>query len=165
MLIERGVEAPPLAHFSPPHSWLHPRHPHATAVCPTRKSMCRPVPLTICLCAPPPPQLGWEEVALSGGVEWGWESCMKKTLNRKLSDNEVYNTNSSILLLKKSMLCSKIRCQKVLGFIAFSYKIRGGAPSVSRASSGLHHARALWLPFDEIFDFQSKKNLVMKFTT
>ena len=38
----------------------------------------------------------------------------ERSFNFKLSGNEVYCTNASLLLIK-IMLCSKLHCQKVLG--------------------------------------------------
>ena len=51
---------------------------------------------------------------------------MERELNRNLSDNEVYYTNSSILLVK-NMLCSKLHCQKGFYLILFAYEIIPGA--------------------------------------
>ena len=47
---------------------------------------------------------------------------MKRELYQNLSGNEVYYTNSSILLVK-NMLCSKLHCQKGFDLILFLYKI------------------------------------------
>ena len=47
---------------------------------------------------------------------------MKRDLNLNLSANEVYYTNSLILLVK-NMLCSKLHCQKGFDLNPFSYKI------------------------------------------
>jgi len=47
---------------------------------------------------------------------------MKRELNLNLSGNEVYYTNSLILLVK-NMLCSKLHYQKGFNLNPFSYKI------------------------------------------
>jgi hypothetical protein len=47
------------------------------------------------------------------GVATGAENLIEKCFNLKLSGNEVYYTNSLILVVK-IMLCSKLHCQKVL---------------------------------------------------
>jgi hypothetical protein len=49
----------------------------------------------------------------------------------ELSGNEVYYTNSLILLVK-DMLCSQPRCQKVLNSIPLSYKIQVWSSSMKR---------------------------------
>ena len=47
---------------------------------------------------------------------------MKNESNQNLSGNEVYHTNSLILLVQ-NMLCSKLHCQKGCNLIRFSYEI------------------------------------------
>ena len=49
---------------------------------------------------------------------------MQRELDKKLSGIEVYNTNSSILLVK-NMLCSKLHCENGFNLIIFSYKTAG----------------------------------------
>ena len=50
----------------------------------------------------------------------------EKSLNLRRSGNEVYCTNA-VLLLMKIMLCSKLRCQKVLDRIFFPIRSACGA--------------------------------------
>jgi len=50
------------------------------------------------------------------------QSYMKRDLNQNFSGNEVYYTNSLILLVK-NMLFSKLHCQKGFNLNPFSYKI------------------------------------------
>ena len=74
------------------------------------------------------------------------EILIEKRLKLKSSGNEVYYTNSSMLLVK-NMLCGKFCCHKGSNLILFSYKIRAelncaSAPSqtafvLGNASSGM----------------------------
>ena len=52
----------------------------------------------------------------------GFEILYKKVIKLKLSGNEVYFTNS-LILLGKNMLGSKLHCQKGFNLIPFLYKI------------------------------------------
>ena len=66
---------------------------------------------------------------------------MKRESNQNLSGNEVYNTNSSMLL--KNMLCSKLDCQKVFNLIIF-LQVRLAPRRLRRLSSTSHHSRIKW---------------------
>ena len=46
----------------------------------------------------------------------------EKEITLNLFSNEVYNTNSPILLVQ-NMLCSELHCQKSLNLISFSYEV------------------------------------------
>ena len=59
---------------------------------------------------------------VTNGTDHANEFYLERESNQKLSGNEVYYTNSLILLVE-NVLCSKLHCQKGLNLILFSYKI------------------------------------------
>jgi len=60
----------------------------------------------------------------AGSYEAASNLIIKRESTETLSGNDVYHTNSLILLVKK-MLCSKLYCQKGFNSTLFSYKIEG----------------------------------------
>ena len=73
---------------------------------------------------------------------------MKRKSNKNLPGNEVYYTNSLVLLVK-NMLCSKLHYQKYFELIVFLYKIgRDLKATVAPCAEGCYHAHPRLAPLE-----------------